>query len=154
MIFGMYILLEPDFIFLLLSEVAGSAGMIALMPQDVLKRYESRGDILKYYLSDVVYRKPFKGVKSGKHDELIAKLETNDLVELMDEKPIVTNGVFGVPKQEKQMLIIDVRSAKEYFIDTDYPGLPSPGHFTALILEPDDKLFCAKPDHDDFYHRP
>ena len=49
-----------------------------------------------------------------------------------------------MPKQEKKRLIIDARNANDYLIDPDNPGPPNSGHFTALILEPDEKLFLCK----------
>ena len=96
-IFGKDTWLEPDRISLPLNEGAGSAGVIDLLPQDVAKRYKSGGDIVKNDLSDVVIRKQLKGVKYGKYNELVTKLETNGLVELLDEEPIASNGLLAYP---------------------------------------------------------
>ena len=145
--------LEPGRISLPLNEVAGSVSMIDLLPKEVGEKYLKEQSILQTNLSEVKHRKAFKGVKQGKYRELIEKLVSNGMVEVRREKPKVINGVFGVPKQEQQRLIIDARNANEHFIEPDDPNLPNPGVFTGLQLAADKTLFCAKSDLDNFYHR-
>ena len=86
--------------------MASKAEMIDTLLQDVTRRYESSGDVLKNDLSDEVYRKPFKDFKSGKQEEVITKLEKNGLLELMDEEPIVTNGFLEYPSRRKRGLLL------------------------------------------------
>ena len=128
-------------------------GMLESLPTEVRKMYENEGQILRDDTHEYEQRRPFKGVKEGKYEEFIAKVKTNGMVELHSAKPKVINGVFGVPKQEKQRLIIYARNANKYFIDPPDPNLPNPGDFNELVLSEKGRLYTAKSDLDNFYHR-
>jgi hypothetical protein len=69
-------------------------------------------------------------------------------------QPKVVNGIFGVPKDENAIrLIIDCRPANGAFVDPPHVELPTPDKFCELRMPSDKKLYVAKVDCDNFYHR-
>jgi len=145
--------LDPGRVSLPLDEVAGSVDMLDLLPTRERGRYEDGMEILKTDQMEIRDKKPFKGVKQGRYEELIETLEKNGLVELRERRPKVINGIFGVAKQEKQRLIIDARNANSYFVEPEDPGLPNPSHLSSLVVEGAGPVYLAKTDMDNFYHR-
>ena len=143
--------LEANKVSLPLNEVAGSVDMLELLPEAMKARYSSGQEILINEEEVPELRKPFKGARRLEYRKLIRTLVGNGMVELRDQEPKVINGVFGVPKRDKQRLIIDARNANGYFVKPDNPELPNPGDFPQLIVK--DELFFAKSDMDNFYHR-
>ena len=75
----------------------------------------------------------------------------NVMVELRDREPKLINGAFGVPKGDKQRLIIDARNANGYFVKPYNQELPNPGDFSQLICK--SELFFAKSGMENLYHR-
>jgi hypothetical protein len=66
----------------------------------------------------------------------------------------VVNGLFAIPKdKDSQRLIIDARPANAYFIEPPHVHLPTPDIFASLHVPPHTKLWIAKVDLDNFYHR-
>ena len=57
-----------------------------------------------------------------------------NLVGIMNERPVVVNGTFAVPKQDDPLRrwIVDAQNANERFEKPDDPGLPSPTDVAAL----------------------
>jgi hypothetical protein len=69
-------------------------------------------------------------------------------------QPKIVNGIFGVPKvQDAIRLIIDCRPANGAFVEPPHVDLPTPDKFCELRMPSDKKLFVAKVDCDNFYHR-
>ena len=145
--------LEVDKVSLPLNAVAGTANMLDLLPEPERTLYSSGKNVLLSCDEVPQQRRVWKGVATGQYECLIEKLRSNGIVGLRRERPKVINGIFGVPKQDKQRLIIDARNANAHFVTPANPDLPNPGMFTGMIAERGTKLFFTKSDMDNFYHR-
>ena len=72
--------------------------------------------------------------------------------------PRAVNGLFGVPKEpnnpnSKLRLIIDARPANSMFVDAPHVELPTPDIIGRLTAPAGTKVYVAKADISDFYHR-
>ncbi len=68
-------------------------------------------------------------------------------------KPKVINGIFAVPKKDKQRLIIDARKANDQFIESPLVVSPNPGELVELHVDDAEKVICGKSDLDNFYRQ-
>ena len=148
-----FIWLDPAAVSLPEEGVAGSAEMLCLLPQEERARYECVEGMLRSDAQEEPPRKPFRGVKQGLYEELVNQLVERGILSLQKEEPTVINGIFGVPKGEKQRLIIDARNANALFEEPPKVELPNPGDLAQLIMEQKAPLYVAKSDMDNFYHR-
>ena len=148
--------LETDKIALPKDGIAGSVPITQLLPAQDRTIYSDTESDLVVQVSNQERESVGKLVlvKKGNYSGLIEVLEKKGLVELTREQPKEINGIFGVPKPDgKQRLIIDARRANLHFADPDDPDLPHPGLFAQLVASRETKLWSAKIDVDNFYHR-
>ena len=70
------------------------------------------------------------------------------------ESPHAVNLVFETVKPDGSIrLIVDARPANTFFVPPPRVCLPTPECLSQLLLAPDQDLFVAKTDLDNFYHR-
>ena len=149
-----FIWLSPNKVSLPGEAVAGSADMLSLLPGSLRCRYEAPKQLLRD--GTCVEKAPFRafcGVQKGRYAELVGKLSEVGILLLQKNKPKIINGIFGVPKGDKQRLIIDARNANTIFKEPPTVNLPTPGDLSELIIEKGHVLVVAKSDMDNFYHR-
>lgn len=130
--------------------------MCALRPNRLKKLYSEKGACIRQPNAEVLDRmKESIMVKEGQYAQLILKLEEVGVVELVREKPIEINGLFGVPKDggTKQRLTPDAKRANCHSIDPEYPELPHPGLFMQMKMSEKEELYVGKLDIDKFYNR-
>ena len=72
---------------------------------------------------------PVRGVKKGGYEQLIYCLVKNGMVELQSSPVKTANGVFAIPKEKKQRLIIDSRNANCDFVISDDPHKSNRSNF-------------------------
>jgi hypothetical protein len=132
---------------------AGSVDLLDLLPPDMAKLYSGPDQLL---VSEPPTRKPPRAVLCASADEylkLVRKLYGKNMVEFTD-RPTVVNGVFGVAKDADSIrLIIDARPANAAFVVPPKVQLPTPDLLAKLTINPEQPLFVAKVDLDNFYHR-
>ena len=150
-----WIWLNPDKVSLPSSGLVASADFTALLPAKLQNMYLDKDQILRTDISTRRRKKLFCGIRDSDYRALILKLEDAGLVTLIKPRPRVLNGVLAVPKSERdqQRLIIDARNANSFFAATPVIELPNPGHLARLYLPAGSKLFIAKSDMDNQYHR-
>lgn len=151
------VLLEPAEVSLPPKGVAGSVDLLRILPAVVRDKYEKPDEVVlcEPVKPEELRRFPvFAGTKPGKYVALIDRLVDVGIVSLSREKPLVVNGIFGVPKPDNsQRLIIDAQRANLYFPESPEFDLPNPGDLVNLCMVGKQRLFMAKADMDNFYHR-
>lgn len=152
------VLLEPEEVSLPPKGVAGSVDLLSLLPEVVGDKYRDPSDVLSAVnvTEEELSRLPvFVGVQAGKYAELVRRLEEVGIVQLYRSRPLVVNGIFGVPKSDNsQRLIIDAQRANLYFQKCPEIDLPNPGDLVNLcMINSSRRLYMSKADMDNFYHR-
>lgn len=136
--------------------IVGSVDMTEALPSEMKHLYET-GDAIfrprKEWISEIASR-PFMGVLQPEYRKLILRLREIGIVETEKCKPTIINGIFVVPKEDgMQRLIIDARNANKAFSPPPNPDLPYPRILADLYLPKGSKLYVAKSDLDNYYHR-
>lgn len=136
--------------------VAAKVKILEALPPEIGENYRTGEHIVRprnEWIADIVQR-PYMGVSQAEYHKLIWRLVDIGMVELRNTKPQVINGIFVVPKDDNlQRLIIDARNANKVFHPPPDPKLPNPGILADLQLPLGEKLFVAKSDLDNYYHR-
>ena len=137
------------------SGLAASADFTSLLPDELQEKYPNKNQVLQEDSSSSRSAKHFRSIRDNDDRTLIQKLENVGLMTLVKRRPKVLNGVFAVPKGEKdeQRLIIDARKANSFFAAPLKIEFRNPGHFARLYLPDEQKLYGAKSDMDNQYHR-
>ena len=136
--------------------VAGTVEMLGALPGEIAALYATPGEMLKAQRPDKAELKQtrsYMGVSPSEYTKVIKVLEQKGIIQLVQSRPEVINGMFAVPKRDKQRLIIDARRANLYFKDSPEIALPNPGNLVELCLDSEGKLYGGKSDMDNFYHR-
>lgn len=128
--------------------------LLELLPENIKTLYSSETNLLRPNNESCRRTKPSVLCASPRdYVATILRMSQLGMLEFSDTAKVV-NGVFGVPKGEENIrLIIDARPANEVFIDSPQVELPTPDILGDLQIEADQKLFVAKVDLDNFYHR-
>lgn len=135
-----------------LPESAGTVALLDLLPEPVRSSYASPTPALMNPLP--TSRVPrFLGASPVEYRRLICRMASLGMVSFTDS-PVVVNAVFAVRKDgDRQRLIIDARGANLCFADSPLVELPNPEVTAALQVPQGAKLYTAKVDLDNFYHR-
>ena len=147
---------EGDIISLPPEGLAATVDMISKLPIAMRDRYATGEGLLRTPSKEELKNvKRCMMVKDGQYAKLIKKLVGVGVVELVLEKPVAINGLFGVEKDggQSQRLILDARNGNLYFITPEDPQLPHPGLITHLQNDTGKELEVGKIDIDNFYHR-
>lgn len=148
--------LDPDKVALPPEGITGRVDFTKYLPPEQRSRYQTPQGIIREpnELQNVRFHQPFIGASGACYQKLIERLSENKMVRLSRFKPKVVNGIFGVSKLEgSQRLIIDARNANQVFVEPPEVELPNPGMLAELHLDEGGRLFIAKSDLDNFYHR-
>lgn len=137
-----------------LPDTAGSVPLLDLLPADVRVQYATPfATILPLDKRSACSGPRFHGANSTEYRRLIGRMCRLGMLSFTHE-PAVVNSVFAVRKDGgKQRLIIDARVSNLTFVDPPRVDLPSPEVTAQLCVPPRSKLFIAKVDLDNFYHR-
>ena len=84
---------------------------------------------------------------------VLARLRRLDMVDFTTERPPVVNGLFAVPKGDKQRLIVDCRPVNDLLVPSPHVDLPTPDLVASFAVPDGETLVAAKCDLDNFYHR-
>lgn len=131
-----------------------SVNLLDILPPEEAVRYSYENPSLFRVEEDVVNAPAVCLLRDRRQYPLLIKqlLEVDMIAFTLNPK--VINGLFGVPKDgDKQRLIFDARRCNAAFIDSPMVDLPSPELLTKLQVDPHRKLYVAKTDLDNFYHR-
>jgi hypothetical protein len=132
----------------------GSVDLLEVLPPQLAAMYANLGNLI---LEPAFRRRAPRASLAGSYSEyvkVILRLRDRGMV-AFTEKPIVVNGVFGVPKDGGASIrfIVDARPANAMFVEPQAVSLPTPDLLASLITDPSRKLYAAKADLDNFYHR-
>ena len=137
-----------------LPDTAGSVPLLDLLPPDVRLRYTTPlATILPEGNRSACRGPQFHGANATEYRRLIVRMSRLRMLSFTHE-PAVVNSVFAVRKDGgKQRLIIDARVSNLAFADPPRVELPTPEVTAQLCVPSRSKLFIAKVDLDNFYHR-
>ena len=132
----------------------GSVELLDVLPPHLAVFYSNPGNLI---LNPADRRRAPHAAVAGSYSEyvkLILRLRDRSMVKFTKE-PIVVNGVFGVPKDGGASIrfIVDARPANAVFVDPQPVALPTPDLLAQLVTDPTRKLYAAKADLDNCYHR-
>ena len=135
-----------------LPAVAGTADLLGILPDKLAKLYFDPNNLLRPK-EEVQPASHVVMVENGEYEKVIQRMHKVGMVSFTRE-PKVVNGIFGVVKDvDKQRLIIDARPSNAIFQPPPHTELPSPDLLAHFTLSDDQKLYFAKADLDNFYHR-
>lgn len=133
--------------------IAGTVSMVTSLPPILAEKYQQGSELVRDVPESELKRvRSFMGASQAEYRKVVQILINKKIIEMRETKPKVVNGLFSVPKKEKQRLILDARKANLYFTACPEVILPNPGCLVDLLME-GDKLHCGKSDLDSFYHR-
>jgi hypothetical protein len=90
----------------------------------------------------------------GHYPPLLRRLHAAQLIVFSQYRPKVINGLFAVFKPDgTQRLIIDARRANSQFVDPPHVELCTPDRWANLQVAPGVKIYTAKADIADYYHK-
>lgn len=137
-----------------LPTAPGTVELLSILPPKLAQTYERPNDSL--------FRPPAERPRAPRTKLHAEQSEWEKVVTRMKDagmlgfttRPKVVCGVFAVPKDEMvDRLIIDARPANSVFVEPDPVKLPTPDLLANLCVDPSRRLFVAKVDLDNFYHR-
>ena len=140
-----------------LPSVAGTLPLTDFLPRAMATRYASPDSLLRP--PDDVRRAPRAVLCASRGDYVGVIKRLSDIGMIAwTRTPKAVNGIFGIPKEPDQRdsplrLIIDARSANARFVDPPHVALPTPDIVTRITVPAGEKLYVAKVDISDFYHR-
>ena len=131
---------------------AGTVALLDVLPEPIRSAYAVPTPSLMTPHPPV--RVPrFHGASPVEYRRLICRMASLGMVSFTDS-PVVVNAVFAVRKDgNQQRLIIDARGANLCFADSPLVELPNPEVTAALQVPQGARLYTAKVDLDNFYHR-
>lgn len=146
-----------------LPSSAGRVDLLSVLPHHVAEIYKSPAQLMRTSPppSDGAEKEEEKKLPRARvhatHIEwikLIRRLIDCNMIEFTT-KPIVINGLFGVPKPDGTIrLIVDGRAACQVFIDSPRVELPTPDLLPKLsVSDPRQTVYVAKSDLSDFFYR-
>ena len=122
-----------------LPEAAGAVDMMSSLPAHIMNYYRDGSRCLRKDPSTLptdttpLSKPRFFGARS-EQIALYKRMERAGMLVYTTDQPTVINGLFGVPKGDKQRLIIDGRYANRIFEDAPHVSLPSPELLSQLII--------------------
>ncbi len=137
-----------------LPDTAGSVALLDLLPADIRLQYATPvATILPEEKRSTCRGPQFHGANTVQYRRLIVRMSRLGMLSFT-HAPAVVNSVFAVRKDGgKQRLIIDARVSNLAFVDPPRVDLPTPEVTAQLCVPSRSKLFIAKVDLDNFYHR-
>lgn len=136
-----------------LPSAAGTACLLDLLPPHLASVYNDPGQLL--LSSSRPGRAPplRMDVDSAEYIKLLRRMIPLGMLAFTTQ-PKVVNGVFATAKPDgQQRLIINARRGNRVFIDPPSVSLPTPDVTARLCVPSGSKLYMAKSDLDNFYHR-
>jgi hypothetical protein len=132
----------------------GGVDLLSVLPLEVAARYATENQDLFTPVEDRIKPKSVCLVQSDSdYIAIVRRMHSLGMVTFMTD-PAVVNGVFATPKADnKQRLVVDARPANSVFVDAPPLELPTPDLLSKLEARPDQTVFVAKNDLDNFYHR-
>lgn len=136
---------------------AGTVELDRLLPQHLRERLTSAAAMLRDVpAGDPPAKHKGRGRTHVTDDQYIPLIKRMVAANMLDftTTPRVVNGIFAVLKDgNAQRLIIDARKANAEFKDPPSVSLPTPDKLSGVQAERARKLYIAKADIDNFYHR-
>ena len=130
---------------------AGTADLLSLLPPDLAREYADPRQLLKPREQRESARKHF-AADPHEYSALVARLQSIGQLSFTT-RPACVNGLFAVPKGDKQRLILDARPLNAMCREPPSVSLPSPEHLALLEVPKGTRLHIGKVDIDNFYHR-
>ena len=136
-----------------LPAVAGTADLLSVLPPHLAALYSQPQSLLRPPAVSLVRRRAFL-CEHAEYVLLLQRMIERDMI-AFTQQPLVVNGLFGVPKDggASIRLIVDARPVNSMFIESPPVSLPTPDIIASLNVSHGNKLFAAKIDLDNFYHR-
>lgn len=136
-----------------LPSAAGTASLQDLLPPHISAIYNNPQQLLLPTPRAGPIPRVCMNVNPGEYVKLIRRMLSVGMISFTHH-PKVVNGVFATPKPDGgQRLIINARPCNHLFIDPPPVALPTPDITARLSVPQHSKLFVAKVDIDNFYHR-
>jgi hypothetical protein len=136
-----------------LPSAAATVSLLDILPPHLVPLYSSPQQLL--LSSPRPGRTPPLRMDVDPHEyiKLIQRMMPLNMLSFTTE-PKVVNGIFATPKPDgMQRLIFNGTRGNRVFIDPPYVSLPTPDITARLSVPSGSKLFTAKTDIDNFYHR-
>jgi hypothetical protein len=136
-----------------LPDIAGSAELLELLWPEWREVYSTGAGILRVGPRPPA-PKPFMGVSPTEYKRLLRRMQSCGMLDWTDS-PVAVNGVFGVDKDDGASirLILDLRPGNTFFEPPPNPSLTTPDFIARMRVRRDRRLYTAKLDISDFYHR-
>ena len=136
-----------------LPATAGTADLLSVLPPHLAAIYSQPHLLLRPPAVPLVRRRAFLCAPS-EYVLLLQRMKERGMISFTD-RPLAVNGLFGVDKDNGASirLIIDARPVNSMFIDSPPVSLPTPDIIASLDVPHGTKLYAAKVDLDNFYHR-
>jgi hypothetical protein len=137
-----------------LPSSAGTADLLAGLPSELAHLYSTPSPaLLREGWRDIALKKPKVFATHDEYVLLVKRLAERQMVEFATEAAVV-NGLFGVEKDANSIrLILDARNANAVFVEPEGFELPTPDLLSKLRVQKGKRLFVAKADLGDYYHR-
>lgn len=144
--------LEADLISL--PSDAGTASLLDLLPPHLSAIYNDPQQLLLPTPRPGRQPTPASmGINPLQYIKLIKRMLAVGMISFTHH-PKVVNGIFATPKPDGgQRLIINARPCNHLFSDPPPVALPTPDVTAKIVVPPNSKLYIAKVDIDNFYHR-
>jgi hypothetical protein len=148
-----------------LPEIAGAVDMLDCLPNNISQYYSSSVNCIKPSPdpnpnsnsnpnNPKPKMKPKVFAEKSEYIKLLSLMKDRNMIDYVESKPHVINGLFGVPKSDgKIRLIIDARLTNDIFNDPPYIELPGPDLLSKLKIDQPETIYVAKTDLSDFYYR-
>ena len=132
-----------------------SADMMSLLPPHLAELFSSPDHLVQMPSPAELRAIPaYMGVASGEYAPFCQRLAERNMCLFRDRPPLVTNGLFAVPKDlDAQRFIVDMRPGNACFKPPESVLLANPGVISELHLPPGATLYVATADADNMYHR-
>lgn len=137
-----------------LPSAPGTVDLLSILPSTLAQSYDRPSESLFRPISDRP-RAPRTRLcaEQSEWEKLVNRMKAAGMIGFTTQ-PKVVCGVFAVPKDESvDRLIIDARPANSIFVEPEPVKLPTPDLLANLCVDSSRRLFVAKVDLDNFYHR-
>ena len=150
-----YVPLYADRVSLPPPGTGASVDMLPLLPPRLAELFGSPDNLVQMPSPAELRAVPaYMGVADGEYAPFCRRLAECNMCLFRDSPPLVTNGVFAVPKgSDAQRFIVDMRPGNACFKPPDSVLLANPGVISELHLPPGATLYVATADADNMYHR-
>lgn len=136
-----------------LPSAAGTASLLDLLPPQLAAVYGNPDQLLLSSPRPGRLPRARMDVEPSEYVKLVRRMLISGMISFT-RQPKVINGLFATPKPDGgQRLIINARPCNHHFADPPPVELPTPDIMARLVVPPGSKLYMAKVDIDNFYHR-